>query len=236
MITQSLGPAPAALARRSRRSVISGAPAASRQQPSTRSRAKDNAFRYIAEEGMRATQHHEGRLTDQVDLNEVDHAGSAACARRRSPTTPVRAACRSSRPSAPPRHSVGLFGTVWGIYHALINIGIAGEASIDKVAGPVGEALIMTALGLAVAVPAVFGYNVLLRRNKVLIEKFKYFATDMHAYLLSGARVGTGDVSVKAGARPVGATAAARSLSRAARAAEEYRHGDERRRRGRRAA
>jgi biopolymer transport protein ExbB len=76
----------------------------------------------------------------------------------------------------------------------------------------VGEALIMTAMGLAVAVPAVFGYNVLLRRNKVIIEKLKYFATDMHAYLLSGARVGAGDVSsAKPGARPVGATAAART-------------------------
>ena len=94
---------------------------------------------------------------------------------------------------------VGLFGTVWGIYHALISIGIAGQASIDKVAGPVGEALIMTAIGLAVAVPAVFGYNVLLRRNKVIIEKLKYFATDMHAYLLSGARVGSGDVVRQAG-------------------------------------
>ena len=66
---------------------------------------------------------------------------------------------------------VGLFGTVWGIYHALTAIGIAGQASIDKVAGPVGEALIMTAIGLAVAVPAVLGYNWLIRRNKVAMER-----------------------------------------------------------------
>jgi biopolymer transport protein ExbB len=172
-------------------------------------KGKDNAFRYIAEEGMRATQHHEGRLTDQVDLNEwITQALQRALdgiTNSLSGGLPILATVGSTAPF------VGLFGTVWGIYHALINIGIAGQASIDKVAGPVGEALIMTALGLAVAVPAVFGYNVLLRRNKVLIEKFKYFATDMHAYLLSGARVGTGDVSVKAGARPVGATAAART-------------------------
>ena len=65
---------------------------------------------------------------------------------------------------------VGLFGTVWAIYHALIGIGIAGEATLDKVAGPVGEALIMTAIGLAVAVPAVLAYNWLLRRNKSIVR------------------------------------------------------------------
>ncbi len=84
---------------------------------------------------------------------------------------------------------IGLFGTVWGIYHALIAIGIAGQASIDKVAGPVGEALIMTALGLAVAVPAVLGYNWLLRRNKALLEEVRYFATEVQQYLVSGARM-----------------------------------------------
>jgi biopolymer transport protein ExbB len=79
---------------------------------------------------------------------------------------------------------VGLFGTVWGIYHALTAIGIAGQASIDKVAGPVGEALIMTAIGLAVAVPAVMGYNWLVRRNKVLMETVRAFGADIHAVLL----------------------------------------------------
>jgi biopolymer transport protein ExbB len=80
---------------------------------------------------------------------------------------------------------VGLFGTVWGILNALTAIGVAGQASIDKVAGPVGEALIMTALGLAVAVPAVLCYNYLVRRNKVISEKFKSFASDLQTYLLS---------------------------------------------------
>src|SRR5207344_1886029 len=80
---------------------------------------------------------------------------------------------------------VGLFGTVWGIYHALTAIGIAGQASIDKVAGPVGEALIMTAFGLAVAVPAVLGYNWLVRRNKVALENVRGFGADLHAVLLS---------------------------------------------------
>jgi biopolymer transport protein ExbB len=80
---------------------------------------------------------------------------------------------------------VGLFGTVWGILQALIAIGVAGQASIDKVAGPVGEALVMTALGLAVAVPAVLLYNYLVRRNKVIAEKLKGFAGDLQTYLVS---------------------------------------------------
>jgi biopolymer transport protein ExbB len=81
---------------------------------------------------------------------------------------------------------VGLFGTVWGIYHALTAIGIAGQASIDKVAGPVGEALIMTALGLAVAVPAVLGYNWMVRRNKVAMDRVRGFAADLHTMLVGG--------------------------------------------------
>ena len=83
---------------------------------------------------------------------------------------------------------VGLFGTVWGIYHALTAIGISGQASIDKVAGPVGEALIMTAFGLAVAVPAVMGYNWLIRRNKSVMEKVRAFSGDVHNVLLSAKR------------------------------------------------
>ena len=80
---------------------------------------------------------------------------------------------------------VGLFGTVWGIYHALTAIGLSGQASIDKVAGPVGEALIMTAIGLAVAVPAVLGYNWLLRRNKQAIDRLRAFGTALHVSALS---------------------------------------------------
>jgi biopolymer transport protein ExbB len=155
-------------------------------------KGKNNAFRAIAEDGMRANQHHEGRLTDQVDLHEWI---SQSLQRSLDGITnylqgglPILATVGSTAPF------VGLFGTVWGILHALLNIAIAGQPSIDKVAGPVGEALVMTALGLAVAVPAVMGYNVLLRRNKIIIERLKYFATDLHAYLLSGSRVGGSDV------------------------------------------
>ena len=82
---------------------------------------------------------------------------------------------------------VGLFGTVWGIYHALVGIGVSGQASIDKVAGPVGEALIMTAFGLAVAIPAVLGYNALVRGKKSVLGKLNRFAHQLHAYLLTGA-------------------------------------------------
>jgi hypothetical protein len=84
---------------------------------------------------------------------------------------------------------VGLFGTVWGIYHALMSIGAAGQATIDKVAGPIGEALIMTALGLAVAIPAVLGYNALVRGNKYIVTRLNRFAHDLHAYFVTGARV-----------------------------------------------
>jgi len=92
---------------------------------------------------------------------------------------------------------VGLFGTVWGIYHALLGIGASGQVSIDKVAGPIGEALIMTALGLLVAIPAVLGYNALVRANKAITHKLNRFAHDMHAYFVTGARVtAVGDVKV----------------------------------------
>ncbi|MBN3765820.1 MotA/TolQ/ExbB proton channel family protein [Burkholderia sp. Ac-20365] len=83
---------------------------------------------------------------------------------------------------------VGLFGTVWGIYHALIAIGVTGEAGIDRVAGPVGESLIMTAFGLFVAIPAVLGYNALTRANKSLATQLNRFAHGIHAYFVTGAR------------------------------------------------
>ena len=86
---------------------------------------------------------------------------------------------------------IGLFGTVWGIYHALVGIGSSGTATIDQVAGPIGEALIMTALGLAVAIPAVLGYNAISRINKVLIAELNRFGNDLYAYFITGATVGS---------------------------------------------
>ena len=165
-------------------------------------KGNDNAFRMIAEDGLNAAQHHEGKLTDQIDLHEwitqaLQRSVDSITGKMQA-GLPVLASVGSTAPF------VGLFGTVWGIYNALISIGIAGQASIDKVAGPVGEALIMTAIGLAVAVPAVLGYNILLRRNKVVIEKVNYFAHDLHAYLLSGSRV-AGGAKPGAGATPAAA-------------------------------
>lgn len=85
---------------------------------------------------------------------------------------------------------VGLFGTVWGVYHALVAIGLSGQGTLDKVAGPVGEALIMTALGLAVAVPAVLAYNGFVRSNRLVLAKLDAFAHDLHAVLTTGSQVG----------------------------------------------
>ena len=92
---------------------------------------------------------------------------------------------------------IGLFGTVCGIYHALVAIGSSGQSTIDKVAGPIGEALIMTALGLAVAIPAVLGYNGLVRGNKSILIRLNSFAHDLHAYFVTGARVSSGGDSAK---------------------------------------
>lgn len=81
---------------------------------------------------------------------------------------------------------IGLFGTVWGIYHALVNIGLSGQGTLDKVSGPVGEALIMTALGLAVAIPAVLAFNALNRRNRVWLARLDAFAHDLYAIITVG--------------------------------------------------
>ncbi len=86
---------------------------------------------------------------------------------------------------------IGLFGTVWGIYHALVAVSTAGTIQIDKVAGPVGEALIMTAIGLVVAIPAVLGYNAFTRVNRITLSELDGFAHDLHAHLTTGARIGS---------------------------------------------
>jgi len=151
---------------------------------------KDNDFRAVAEDGLRASAHHEGRLTDRIDLHEwVTMSLQRSVDSVNSKMTNGLAFLATVGSTAP---FIGLFGTVWGILKALVSIGVSGQASIDKVAGPVGEALIMTALGLATAVPAVIGYNWLLRRNKTISESLRNFASDLHAYLVGGARVSQG--------------------------------------------
>jgi biopolymer transport protein ExbB len=150
---------------------------------------EDSPFRFIAEKAAYAAEHHGNMPGQRLDLNSwVSMTAQRAMdvvANRLQRGLAFLATVGSTAPF------VGLFGTVWGIYHALTAIGIAGQASIDKVAGPVGEALIMTALGLAVAVPAVLGYNWLVRRNKVAMELVRHFGGGVHMTLLGpGARKG----------------------------------------------
>jgi biopolymer transport protein ExbB len=144
--------------------------------------ADGSPYRYIAESGLDASKKHGGLhakvdFADWVDLSI--HRATERVQRRTTTGMSVLATVGSTSPF------VGLFGTVWGIYHALTAIGIAGQASIDKVAGPVGEALIMTAIGLAVAVPAVLGYNWLLRRNVAVMDDVRDFSSELHAVLLA---------------------------------------------------
>ena len=145
-----------------------------------------SAFRMVVEDGLDAAEHHEGKLTAQIDRHTwitMSLQRSVDSINNRMQTgLAVLATVGSTAPF------VGLFGTVWGIYHALTAIGIAGQASIDKVAGPVGEALIMTAIGLAVAVPAVLAYNWMVRRNKVAMDQVRSFSGDLLALLIGGAR------------------------------------------------
>jgi biopolymer transport protein ExbB len=151
---------------------------------------KANPFRYLVLEGREATAHHRktsAHLHDTLDISDwvtrcMRNGISEFTARLQSGLA-ILASVGSTAPF------IGLFGTVWGIYHALVAIGLSGQSSIDKVAGPIGEALIMTALGLAVAIPAVLGYNALVRGNKSILNSLNSFAHDMHAYFVTGARV-----------------------------------------------
>jgi biopolymer transport protein ExbB len=142
---------------------------------------KDSPFRSIVDAALDGVRQHES-LAGQVLMadwlsQDIVRSVSNLAVRMQSGLSAL-ATVGSTAPF------VGLFGTVWGIYNALIGIGLSGQASIDKVAGPVGEALIMTALGLAVAVPAVLGYNWLVRRNRVALHTVKAFGSDLHTLLL----------------------------------------------------
>ncbi len=160
---------------------------------------KGNIFKAIASEAIDAAQHHGARMTQEVPLHEwIDNVIARGVARIGSALQTQLPFLATTGSTAP---FIGLFGTVWGIYHALVAIGVAGQASIDKVAGPVGEALIMTAIGLAVAVPAVLGYNYLLGRNKQIMEKVKLFASDLEQVIVSGSRVEGAGAKVIAGGK-----------------------------------
>lgn len=151
----------------------------------------NSAFRSVAEDGILATKQHASRQGEKIDLTEwlavqLQRSVERVTAQLQTGLS-VLATIGSTSPF------VGLFGTVWGIYNALIAIGLSGQASIDKVAGPVGEALIMTAIGLGVAVPAVLGYNWSVRRNKVIVDSLRNFASDIHAQITMGVRGGQND-------------------------------------------
>lgn len=150
-------------------------------------------YRFIAETGTKATAHHDGALLEQIDLSTwVTMSVARAVEKVQSRLADGLSFLATVGSTAP---FIGLFGTVWGIYGALTNIGMTGNASIDKVAGPVGEALIMTAFGLFVAVPAVLGYNWLVRRNKSAMEDVRSFSADVHSVLISGAMSTAGAAS-----------------------------------------
>ncbi len=146
-----------------------------------------SAARYIAQTAYEAGEHHEGTLTENIDRNtwvtmNIDRAVGDVNSKLGSGLG-FLATTGSTSPF------IGLFGTVWGILNALTAIGVAGQASIDKVAGPVGAALIMTAIGLVVAVPAVIGYNWLLNRNKAVMAEVRAFAGDLHGVLMGSRQV-----------------------------------------------
>jgi biopolymer transport protein ExbB len=147
---------------------------------------KNSAYRQIVDDGILALEQHD-KLTDPIDQHEwMLNSLARSQASIQSRLARGLAFLASVGSTAP---FIGLFGTVIGIYRALIKIGLAGQASIDAVAGPVGEALIMTALGLVVAVPAVLGYNWLIRRNKSIAESLGAFSNDLHGYMMSGGTV-----------------------------------------------
>jgi biopolymer transport protein ExbB len=154
------------------------------------STAQDNPFVALALAGQEAADHHhktQPHLHDRMDVSDwitrcLKDAMDEGVARMQSGLA-ILASIGSTAPF------VGLFGTVWGIYHALLVIGATGQTSIDQVAGPVGEALIMTAFGLFVAIPAVLGYNALTRANKAIVSKLRRFAHGLHAYFVTGSRL-----------------------------------------------
>jgi biopolymer transport protein ExbB len=163
---------------------------ASMQEGMSKLKGKVNPFRDIVQDGLQAVEHHRKRsadVTSAIDLGDwIESHVRKRTDMLASSLQSGMVVLASVGATAP---FVGLFGTVWGIYHALISIAIAGQASLDKVSGPIGEALIMTAIGLAVAVPAVLGFNALTRANKGLLERVNYFSHDVQAALVAGSRI-----------------------------------------------
>jgi biopolymer transport protein ExbB len=176
---------------------------------------KNSAWRQVVDDGLAAEEAH-GKMTDALEAHDWLHGSLARSENsinaRLATGLPFLATVGATSPF------IGLFGTVVGIYRALIAIGIAGSASIDKVAGPVGEALIMTALGLLVAVPAVLAYNYLQARNKNIANDLSSFSTDVLAYINSKGAVrpaSVGAVKPAVGPAPAAKPAAAAPAAKA---------------------
>lgn len=150
---------------------------------------RENVFRMLAEDGIRAKQYHQGHLTEEMPLNEW--LAVALQRSMESVTARLQAGLAILATTGSVSPFIGLLGTVWGILNALTRISLSGQPSLDQIAGPIGEALVMTAIGLFVAVPAVMGYNWLLRRNRAIQEKMRLFAADVHSCLVGGARFDT---------------------------------------------
>jgi biopolymer transport protein ExbB len=163
---------------------------------------KNSAYKQLVDDGITAQEHH-GKLTDPVEAHDWMHGSLARSEAAINSKLGTGLAFLATVGATAP--FIGLFGTVIGIYRALIKIGLTGDASIDKVAGPVGESLIMTAIGLAVAVPAVMGYNWLQRRNKLIAERMGTFANDIHGYMMSGGAVKPAVKAAPAAAAPAAA-------------------------------
>ena len=163
---------------------------------------EDNPFLALALSGQEAAEHHhqtQPHLHDRMDVSDwitrcLKHTMDDAVAKMQSGLA-VLASIGSTAPF------VGLFGTVWGIYHALLTIGATGQTSIDAVAGPFGEALIMTAFGLFVAIPAVLGYNALTRANKAIVTKLNRFAHGLHAFFVTGTQLSSSKGNLRVAAR-----------------------------------
>ncbi len=166
---------------------------------------KNSAFRQLVDDALLAEEQH-GKLIDAQDQHEWMHSSMQRSQDAINAKLGTGLAFLATVGSTSP--FVGLLGTVIGIYRALIKIGASGDASIDKVAGPVGEALIMTAIGLVVAVPAVMGYNWLQRRNKLIAERMSTFCNDLHGYMMSNGAVRP---AVKAAAPAAAAKPAAKA-------------------------
>ena len=156
-----------------------------------------NPYYQIAKSATKASSHHQSQSTNHRELLQTLNYSEWMARSIKNSVDSIAASLQkgltflgSTGAIAP---FIGLFGTVWGIYHALISISSSGSAQIDQVAGPIGEALIMTALGLAVAIPAVLAFNAINRANKLFVADLNRFGNDLLAYFVTGARVSAGE-------------------------------------------